>query len=194
VPRSLGRPVSHPPTRIPLDGDGPDLRYLFETHYASIWRLLRRLGVPLDVLDDATQEVFWVAARRLHDIKRGSEHAFLYGVALRVASNQRRLYRDQSLICSLDQAPELRAQTENPEENCAQRRDRELLDEVLSRMPEVSRIPFVLHELESLEVPEIAKLLEIPVGTAASRLRRGRREFSEIATRIRLILERGGRP
>ena len=41
-----------------------ELRALFEKYYASIWRLLRRLGVPNAQLDDATQEVFWVAARR----------------------------------------------------------------------------------------------------------------------------------
>ena len=48
-----------------------ELRSLFETHYASIWRLLRRLGVLSAQLDDAAQEVFWVAARRLCDIKPG---------------------------------------------------------------------------------------------------------------------------
>ena len=53
-----------------------DLRSLFETHYASIWRLPRRLGVPAAQLDDAAQEVFWVAARRLSDIEPGRAHPF----------------------------------------------------------------------------------------------------------------------
>jgi DNA-directed RNA polymerase specialized sigma24 family protein len=48
---------------IPLD-----LRSLFEAHHASIWRLSRRLGVPIAQLDDAAQEVFWVAARKLEQI------------------------------------------------------------------------------------------------------------------------------
>jgi len=47
-----------------------DLRALFQRHHASIWRLLRRLGVRDAQLDDAAQEVFWVAAltlfHRLH--------------------------------------------------------------------------------------------------------------------------------
>ena len=78
-----------------------DLRALFDAHYASIWRLLRRLGVRHGQLDDASQEVFWVAARRLADIRAGSEHAFLYGVALRVASDAaRRRYAEPQIAGS----------------------------------------------------------------------------------------------
>ncbi|MGA7745077.1 MAG: hypothetical protein WBP56_25040 [Polyangia bacterium] len=56
---------------LALKAEVMDLLSLFETHYASIWRLLRRLGVLPAQLDDAAQEVFWVAARRLCDIKPG---------------------------------------------------------------------------------------------------------------------------
>ncbi|MDP9001496.1 MAG: hypothetical protein M3O46_15450, partial [Myxococcota bacterium] len=42
----------------PRFADAP-MRRLFQTHYPSIWRLLRRLGIPSDGLDDAAQEVFW---------------------------------------------------------------------------------------------------------------------------------------
>ena len=40
------------------------------------------------------------------------------------------------------------------------------------------RAVFVLYELEELSVPDIAELLGVPVGTAASRLRRARAAFS----------------
>jgi DNA-directed RNA polymerase specialized sigma24 family protein len=62
-----------PAPEIAVKTEALDLRALFEKHYASIWRLLRRLGVPQSQLDDATQEVFWVAARRLSDIETGRE-------------------------------------------------------------------------------------------------------------------------
>jgi len=55
-----------------------------------IWRLLRRVGVPEASVDDATQQVFCIAARRVDDIKPGSERSFLFGAALRVASDRRR--------------------------------------------------------------------------------------------------------
>jgi RNA polymerase sigma-70 factor (ECF subfamily) len=49
------------------------------------------------------------------------------------------------------------------------------------------RAVFVLHELEGFSVPEIAQLLDIRQGTAASRLGRGRRNFQESAARLRRI-------
>jgi RNA polymerase sigma-70 factor, ECF subfamily len=165
-----------------------DLRSLFETHYASIWRLLRRLGVLPAQLDDAAQEVFWVAARRLCDIEPGREHSFLYGVALRVAANEVRRQRAAMPVTDLEQVPLLPDQRPSPEDELAEQQARELLDDVLNRMPIDLRTVFVLFEIEGLEVRQIAEIEEIPVGTASSRLRRAREEFSAIAKRVRADL------
>ena len=173
-------------------GETMELRTLFETYYASIWRLLRRLGVSSAQLDDAAQEVFWVAARRLADIEPGREHPFLYGVALRIASNQIR--QRSPLPCSdIDQIPDLVDQRPSPEDHLHQRQMRELLDDVLDSMPLELRTVFVLQEIEGLEVRQVAALVQVPVGTASSRLRRAREEFSSIAKRVRAAMRlRGG--
>ena len=170
-----------------------DLRSLFETHYASIWRLLRRLGVLPAQLDDAAQEVFWVAARRLRDIEPGREHSFLYGVALRVAANEVRRQKAAMRVVDLEQVPALPDQRLSPEEHLVEQQARALLDDVLNRMPIDLRTVFVLFEIEGLEVRQIAEIEEIPVGTASSRLRRAREEFSAIAKRVRAnLVARGG--
>jgi RNA polymerase sigma-70 factor (ECF subfamily) len=170
-----------------------ELRALFEAHYASIWRLLRRLGVRPANLDDAAQEVFWVAARRLADIEAGREHAFLYGVALRVAAGEARKQAVRSPMTSLEQLPPVADERASPEAEMAERQARALLDVALDRMPPELRVVFVLFELEGLEVRQIAEIEDIPVGTASSRLRRAREEFSVIAKRIRAtLLPRGG--
>jgi RNA polymerase sigma-70 factor (ECF subfamily) len=174
----------------------PDLRTLFDAYYASIWRLLRRLGVGAAEVDDAAQEVFWVAARRLDDIAPGREHAFLYGVALRVASMQTRRQKVAPAIAppgdrgNVDDLADL---APSPEDALERRRARELLDQVLCRMPIELRTVFVLSELEDMDLRDIAELEEIPLGTASSRLRRARAEFSAIAKRVRagLIARRG---
>ena len=165
-----------------------DLRSLFETHYASIWRLLRRLGVLPAQLDDAAQEVFWVAARRLRDIEPGREHSFLYGVALRVAANEVRRQKAAMRVVDLEQVPALPDQRLSPEEHLVEQQARALLDDVLNRMPIDLRTVFVLFEIEGLEVRQIAEIEEIPLGTASSRLRRAREEFSAIAKRVRANL------
>ena len=190
------RPLASGPapseTAVPSRGETMDLRTLFETYYASIWRLLRRLGVSPAQLDDAAQEVFWVAARRLADIEPGCEHPFLYGVALRIASNQIR--RRSPLHCSdIDQVPCLVDQRPSPEEHIHQRQMCELLDDILDRMPLELRTVFVLQEIEGLEVRQVAALVQVPLGTASSRLRRAREEFSSIAKRVRAAMRlRGG--
>jgi RNA polymerase sigma-70 factor (ECF subfamily) len=61
----------------------PRLARIFVNNYRLVWRLVRRLGIPLDSADDASQEVFLVAAERLHDIREKSERAFVFGIALR---------------------------------------------------------------------------------------------------------------
>jgi RNA polymerase sigma-70 factor, ECF subfamily len=170
-----------------------DLRALFEAHYPSMWRLLRRLGVPPAQLDDATQEVFWVAARRLSDIAPGREHSFLYGVALRVAAGELRRQKTAMPLAEVEQVPLMVDHRPSPEEQLAERQARQLLDDVLQRMPIDLRTVFVLFELEGLEVRQIAEIEEIPVGTASSRLRRAREEFSAITRRVRAALAaRGG--
>lgn len=174
-----------------------DVRGLFENHYGAIWRLLRRFGVPVAQLDDAAQEVFWVAARRFADIDPGREKAFLYGVALRVASNElRRSQVSVELTRPLGELTlELADLAPSPEESLEQRRALLLLDTALRQLPLELRSVLVLFELEGLEVSKIAEIEGIPLGTASSRLRRAREEFSAIAKRLRAALshERGNR-
>src|SRR5438045_9439206 len=62
----------------------------FEQNAVFIWRSLRRLGVPRETADDATQQVFLVAARRMHEIAEGKERAFLFQSAMRIAMEVRR--------------------------------------------------------------------------------------------------------
>ena len=173
-----------------------ELHALFTAHYGSIWRLLRRLGVRSAELDDAAQEVFWVAARRVGDIRAGSEHSFLYGVAVRVAAQAAKKQRAAAPLADHEAVPRVADLEPSPEEQLAQHQARALLDEVLDTLPLELRVVFVLFEIEGLEVREIAALQEIPVGTASSRLRRAREEFSAIAKRMRTTLatrERRGR-
>jgi RNA polymerase sigma-70 factor (ECF subfamily) len=150
---------------------------LVRREFSFIWRLLRRLGLPAADADDATQQVFLVASRRIDAIKAGSERAFLFGTALRVASRMRKqnaqqVHVDISLV-ELHQDP-----GPHPDELAERGRARALLDEILASWAEDLRVTFVLYEVEELTMAEIAALLELPMGTVASRLRRARELFT----------------
>jgi RNA polymerase sigma-70 factor (ECF subfamily) len=171
-----------------------ELRALFETHHARICRLLRRFGVQPAQIDDAAQEVFWVAARRLDEIQPGRESAFLYGVAVRVASSDVRRQKADPAGADLAEVAEVIDPLPSPEDQLEQQRARVLLDVALDRLPHELRRVLVLFELEGLAVREIAAVEGVPLGTASSRLRRAREEFSAIARNIRSALGAGSRP
>lgn len=170
-----------------------DLRALFHAHHGSVWRLLRRFGVHPSRLDDAAQEVFWVAARRLPDIQPGKEQAFLYGVALRIASNTARRERVALPLAEHDAVSSISDEQPSPEAQAEQREARQLLDGVLDQLPRELSSVFVLFEIEGLALRDIAEIEAIPLGTASSRLRRAREEFSAIVKRLRATLAGPGR-
>src|SRR3954462_13970488 len=79
------------------------LSEMFHHHYDFVWRSVRRLGVTPDAVDDAAQEVFVVASRKLGSIEVGKEKAFLFGTAIRVASDTRRAVQRRRQAPSEDQ-------------------------------------------------------------------------------------------
>jgi RNA polymerase sigma-70 factor (ECF subfamily) len=162
------------------------LRTLVADHFDFIWRSLRRLGVPHTDVDDCTQQVFWVAARKLPIICEGSERAFLFSTALRVASDARRSRVRRREVQQDDEGHQTCDAGPRPDEIADQKRARALLDEVLSAMPLELRTVFVLFELEEMPTQDIAHLLELKAGTVASRLRRAREEFHKLVGRLNL--------
>jgi RNA polymerase sigma-70 factor (ECF subfamily) len=161
-----------------LDFDDLVHRYL-----DFVWRLLRRLGLSANDADDAAQQVFMIAARQLTAIPPGKERAFLYGTARRVAANARR-DRLRRREAPSELAEELQAVGALPDERLELARAAALLDDLLELLPEELRRVLVLAEVDEVSVPAIAELEAIPVGTAASRLRRARAAFERILHRI----------
>jgi RNA polymerase sigma-70 factor (ECF subfamily) len=168
-----------------LPATAPDIRTLVDEHFGFIARSVRRLGVPEVDVDDASQQVFLVAANKLDRIVRGNEKAFLFGIALRVASESRRAWRRRAVREGAAAAESTTSVCETPEEIAENRQARALLDEILDTMPENVRAVFMLFELEEMTMAEIAKVLGVPPGSVASRLRRGRELFHSEAARRR---------
>jgi RNA polymerase sigma-70 factor (ECF subfamily) len=166
--------VSNPDDRIRADPSKLRLERMFNDHHDFIWRLVRRLGLSPGSADDAAQHVFLVAAERLTDIKLGSERSFLFGTALRVARSQSRTERRWVLEEDMDIR---RSEAGRPEDLADQHRALDLMGRILDGMTLDLRTVFILSELEGMTMPEVAALVEIPVGTAASRLRRAREAF-----------------
>ena len=165
---------------------GVSIDSLVAQHYAFIWRVLRGLGLSRSDAEDATQQVFMIAARKLDDIDPDRARSFVYGAALRVANNARRGLRRRREVLGGDEThDEPEAESRSPEKLAELVRAREMLAQVLEKLPEKQRRMIVLAELEQLAVPEIAALEGVPVGTAASRLRIARERFRALLTEMR---------
>jgi RNA polymerase sigma-70 factor (ECF subfamily) len=166
-------------------GDPLRVAKMVQEHSGFIWRLLRRFGVNESALDDATQQTFIVAARKLHTVPEGRERQFLCGISVRVASNHRRArgqYCQKHADLALD---ELESNCPHAEVLIERKQARHALDLILNSMTHELRTVFVLCELEGLTAPEAAVVVEAPVGTVSSRLRRAREQFHEAAGRMR---------
>ena len=147
-------------------------------HHGQVWRSLRRLGLSECDADDASQQVFLVAHRRLADIAPENEQSFLLQTALRVAAEFRRSRRRRREDDHED-LPVLVDPAASPEELADRWRARAVLDRALEAMPMDLRKVFVLFDLEELTTTEVASVLHVPRGTVASRLRRAREVFRE---------------
>jgi RNA polymerase sigma-70 factor (ECF subfamily) len=143
-----------------------------------VYRTVVRL-VGIQDADDVTQQVFVQAFRRLD--RFSGESAFstwLYRVTVNEALQhlrQRRSRRTDSLSMEpADHRPDFNRQIE----------ERELLDCALAQIEAELRVMFVLREVDGLSYEEIAKTLDVPMGTVASRLSRARQELQEKLRRL----------
>ena len=165
---------------------------MVESYFETVWRTLQRLGVPEASLEDSAQEVFLVASRRLDEITRGDDRGYLLEVALRVASQARRSHSKGSRELLVDgqalDSTSLGTTLHAPDDALEQKRALALLAAALDKMSEEVREAFILFEFGELSAPEVASVLEVPVGTVASRVRRAReqlrRTLSRRATRM----------
>jgi len=201
---------SHPQSSLVLSDECPGLvaalppsnetasdrrQSLVREHLRFVWRLIRRIGLAASDADDVTQRVFSIAVQRIESIQLGSERAFLYRTAVRLAIRFHASKQRQRKLDSLEAIESLQDPTPSPDTLLDQQRARQLFDQILASMALELRTVIILFELENLTLTEIAETLRIPRGTAASRLRRAREEFDLGVRRIetRLMARRGAR-
>lgn len=183
--------VATPVEAVPDEGDASapaepvSMAQLVDAHFDFVWRLLRRLGLPVPDADDAAQQVFLLACTKQDQIRRGSERSFLYGCALNWAARYRSSVKKRGYHVELeDNERELPApNASDPETLLSAHQSRVILDDVLAQLPLELRTTLVLYELEQMTSQEIADLAGIPRGTVASRLRKAREEFERLAKR-----------
>jgi len=171
------------PERVALD-----VAQVFAREGDYVHTALRRLGVAASELEDAVHDVF-IAVHRQKDTYDASRslRAWLYGFAVRVASNHRRTTRRRRE----SDAPSFEPADERPnaESVLVSGSQRSLLLRALDLLAEERRDVLVLHDLDGISMPDIARALDVPLNTAYSRLRLGREDIAAAVRRLQI----GGR-
>ena len=160
----------------------PTFDEVYAAHFAFVWRVLRTFGVAEAALEDAAQDVFVVVHRRLAEFEgRAAITTWLFAIARRVAQAHRRKNND-GRIDPLEEEPAGAADTFAA---FSRAQAAATVMAILDTMDADKRIVFALVELEQLSVPEVARMLELNLNTAYSRLRLARHAF-ELAVRARV--------
>jgi RNA polymerase sigma-70 factor (ECF subfamily) len=147
--------------------------------------LYRVLG-DRDDIEDLVQEVFVIAFRGL-DRFRGDARlsTWLYRICVNVALGRIRTRKRRPPpigvadldAAAVDPSHELAQRAESPDKTLERREDRERVYRALDKLAPKKRVVLYLHEIEGLDLKEIAYIVDSNPVTVRTRLFYARREF-----------------
>lgn len=159
------------PQRSPPLGSSLAFEDVYRQHFDFACRSLCLLGVAPDALEDAAQDVFGIACRRLAEFAgKSSVKTWVFAIVQRVAANHRRSQRrkrsplEPLLDVTIDEAP-------SPEDNAEASQSAALIQSFAEGLDEGRRALLVLGLIEGVPMRELAASQGIPLHTAYSRIR-----------------------
>ncbi len=176
----------------PAAAQSPTLAELYDQHADFVYRSLVSLKLDPHAAEDAMQEVFLVAQRRLPEFHGPFFKAWLYRIATGVASNARRSWWRRSRQTADVDLEALADPSSAPFEQVAHSERVELLQTLLQRLSDKEREVFVLVALEQLPQEQVARALDVHVNTVAGRLRAAKENLERLIRSHRRTA-RGGR-
>jgi RNA polymerase sigma factor (sigma-70 family) len=161
------------------EGANSAFRVLLHRHGPMVLGICRRVLGDEHAAEDAFQATFLVLMKKAGSLRdRNQLSHWLYGVALRVASEEKAKIARRRVV-------ERRAgrRIDGPPGDPGQAELGSVIDEEIGRLPERYRAPLVLCHLEGLRHDEVAHRLGCPLGTVESRLSRAREKLQLRLTR-----------
>lgn len=168
-----------------LSGDGTAFNTLVEKYQKNVHAMTwQRIG-DFHVAEEITQDVFLLAYNKLPTLKDPNKFArWLYVIAKRCCT--RWLQREKHKMLSLDDTDKETLEksafahyvAEQREEKAAEQY-REIVKNLLEKLPENQRTVVVLYYLRDMTSEAISRFLGVPINTIKSRLRRARLRLKE---------------
>lgn len=156
-----------------------DFEAVYVQHFDFACRSLRLLGVTTDALEDAAQDVFGIASRRLTEFEgNASIKTWIFAIVQRVAANHRRTRRrKQSPLEPLPVDCPMADERPSPEAAAQAAQSAALIQGFCDSLDESRRALLVLGLIEGVPVRELAATFGVPLHTAYSRIRALRRSL-----------------
>lgn len=171
-------------------GDALAYERLVGEHSGDVYALLYRLTTDAEEARDLTQETFLRAFQSIDRFRGDSSlKTWIYRIAINQARNRWRWWRrrKRDVTVSLDATDEHRDtplaatlasdNSPNPEQETLAHEREAQLREALQGLRRSYREAVILRDVEGFSYEEIARTLQISIGTVKSRISRGRLEM-----------------
>ncbi len=151
---------------------------LVKAHGGMVYQTCFRVLGSREAAEDAAQASFMVLAQKAATVPKGIG-AFLHGVAINQAKRMRdsessRKQREKEYAEMVSRTEEKTSEHESSwKEVCP------YIDEAIAALPEGQRTALVLHYLEGLSQAQVAKAMNVSLGTVASHLNRATARLRE---------------
>jgi RNA polymerase sigma-70 factor, ECF subfamily len=169
-------------------GDRNAFGELARRHYQGVVRVVYRMCSDTALAEDATQEAFIRAWVNLPSFQPSAPlRSWLYRIAINAALDILRRKPEESL--EENQVAMITDQAAGPETALIEKERVAIVQQAMKNLPEAARSVLVLREYGELSYQEIAKVLDIPVGTVMSRLNYARNRLRELLRGVLFQME-----
>ena len=158
---------------------------LVETHLDSACNLARWLVRDPVLADDVVQDAMLRALKYFPGFRGENARAWVLQIVRNVALTrlQKNAQGEATDIAEVELETAALAVAgdarQEPEATLMREEDERLVQRLLARLPVELRECLVLREIEELSYKEIARIVDVPLGTVMSRLWRGRKLLAE---------------
>jgi RNA polymerase sigma-70 factor (ECF subfamily) len=161
-------------------GDRAAFDHFYAQHRRLVAANLYRVLGERSELDDLVQEVFVIAFRGMDRFRGDAKlSTWLYRICVNVALGKLRSRSRRPPPQPMADPPESSVEDspESPERIMERREDVARVYRALDKLAPKKRVVMVLHEIEGMDIKEIASIVQAPLVTVRTRLHYARKEF-----------------
>jgi RNA polymerase sigma-70 factor, ECF subfamily len=160
-----------------IEGDERAFETLVNRHKEKVRNLIYLNVGDTDAADDIAQDVFVTIYKKLKHFRFESQFTtWLYRITVNKCRDYLRKKKIRSIFSPFTIEEETRPSPERTDESFD---IRQIVREAVANLPEKLKTPLTLRDFEGMSYQEIAKSLDLELGTVKSRIFRAREQLKE---------------